>query len=290
LISEEVIFLLQILFSGVLLGGIYALMALGLTLIFGVTRVLNLAHGHFVAVAGILSYYLFFFGANPFLIILILVLFFFIVGLLFEKILIEPVAKRSHPEIGFILVTLGAAFFIQDVTSFLAGPEDKGIPLIIPSVNIAGIMMSPTHIIGFLTIFGITIILSLFLSKSYTGKSIRAITQNRIAAALIGLNIPRISAITFAIGILFAALGGFFYTLLYSISPGAGIPMALRALCIIVLGGLGSIVGALIGSIILGVSELLVSLYFGPRWSLTVAFLLLIIILIVRPKGLLGRE
>jgi branched-chain amino acid transport system permease protein len=282
--------IIQLLIIGTLQGGTYALAAFGLSLIFGVSNVLNLAHGQFLMLGGLLTFVLFTATKwNPLLLSLILIPLFFGIGYLFEKGLIRPLLGRKGHElvIASILVTLGASLAIEDITSFLWGPEEKGISYIIPSLTIGSMVISSVRLLGLLFITVLTVAVHLFLKKTYTGRALRATTQNRQGAMLMGVNTFRIGSITFGIGTILASAAGVFYVILFTITPFIGIPLSIKYLCIIVMGGLGSLYGSLIGGLILGITEAVTG-FFAPHWSETAAFFILVAVLLIRPRGLFG--
>ncbi len=285
--------LIQVAFGGVLLGGIYALAALGLSLSFGVLRILNIAHGDFLMLGALTSYWIFsLFKINPFLIVFIVIPIFFLAGILFERLLVRPIAARPPQQLAIssILVTLGASLAIEDAASFIWGPEIKGIAYSLPSLKLGGLIIPTMRLaaLGFIAL--LTLGIHLFLKYSYSGRAVRAITQEREGAMLVGINIPRISMLVFGLGSALAAAAGVFHATLFTISPFIGIPLTLKYLVIIILGGLGSIVGTLVGAIILGVAEAITGIWPGGDWSPGVAIVILIVILMIRPEGLFGRS
>lgn len=285
--------LLQIIIGGLLLGGIYALAALGLTVCFGVLNVLNIAHGEFLMMGAFLGFFCFkVAGINPLVSMMIAFIIFFFLGLLFEKVFIQPISNRSFHEmlIASTLVTFGLAIAIEDVVSFLWGGAEAGIAYRMPTLSLGNINISSLHLVALLIILLSTVFFQIFLKKSYIGKALRGITQNRKGAMVVGINISWISNITFGIGTSLASVAGVIYASIYTFDPFIGLPLTVKVLAIIVLGGLGSFTGALVGGMILGVTESLVGYFLGLEWSPAVAFLLLVIILIVRPEGLFGRS
>ncbi len=284
---------IQLLIGGLLLGGIYALAAFGLSICFGVLNILNIAHGEFLMLGSLLSYSLFAaLGLNPFITVVVVVPVFFILGTLFHNFLLKPISNKPEHEllIASILVTLGASLAIEDLTSFFWTTPITGIDYSLRAINLGGIVISSLRlvILGFIVL--ITIALHFFLKRTFTGKAIRAITQDRNGARIVGINLSRISSIAFSLGISMAAAAGVFYVTLFTVTPVIGIPLTIKYLCIIVLGGLGSLFGSLTGGIILGISEALTGYYIGTEWSPTVAFIILILILIIRPEGLFGKK
>ncbi len=286
--------LVQLLISGVLLGGIYALAAFGLALIFGVCNILNLAHGEFLMLGALVCFLLGrSLGIDPFAAILVLLPLFFVLGMLFERGLIRTVAaKTGHEQLtASVLVTLGLSLCIEDVARVLWGAEEKGFYYALPPIVLGhrAIVISSVRLLSLGCIVGMTLVVHQFLVRTYLGKALRAVTQNRRGALLVGINTAHVGLLTCGIGTMLAAVAGVFYMLLYSVNPSIGLPLTLRYLCIIVLGGLGSLFGALLGGIILGLTEVFTGYLLNPHWQETVAFLMLVVFLLVRPQGLFGR-
>jgi branched-chain amino acid transport system permease protein len=282
----------QLLLGGLLLGGIYSLAALGLSLIFGVSRVLNLAHGDFLMLGGLFAFVLFStLDVNPFLSLLVMIPPFIVLGAVFERVFVRRIADRPFHDrlIASVLVTLGMSLFISDVAAFFWGTFVKGVSISMPSFEIAGVFIPTLRLLTLAVIVMLTTALHQFLFRSFLGRAIRAIAQNRQGALLVGIDTGRVSMMTFGIGTALAAIAGVFYLLLFTISPYIGLPIVLKALTIIVLGGLGSLMGALWGGLILGVAETMTGFWIGDKWSPTVSVLLLLGILLVRPSGLFGR-
>jgi branched-chain amino acid transport system permease protein len=190
-----------------------------------------------------------------------------------------------------VLVTLGLSLAISDVASFCCFGDSfvKGVQVSLPTLQLGGVFIPTLRLVVLGVIVVLTVGLHQLLFRTYLGKAIRALAQNRQGALLVGIDTGRISMLTFGVGTALAALAGVFYLLLFTISPYIGMPLVLKALTIIVLGGLGSLMGALWGGIILGVAETLTGFYIGDKWTPTVATLLLLAVLLVRPQGLFGR-
>jgi branched-chain amino acid transport system permease protein len=282
---------LQLLIGGVLQGGIYALGAFGLSIIFGVLRVLNVAHGDYLMLGGMLTYWLYTaFGLPPWAALVIVFPVFFAAGLLVERGLIRPIAGMPHQEflVASILVTLGISLAIEDVTAFALVQPIKGIDYLLPPLRVGGLVISSLRLILLAIIVALTAGIHLFLRRTFTGKALRAVMEDREGAMLAGIDIGITSGVAFALGTGLTATAGVFFVTLIPVEPHIGIPLTLKYLAIIVLGGVGSLPGALTGSVVLGLSESLVSFYVGAQWSLTVAFVVLIAILLLRPRGLLG--
>jgi branched-chain amino acid transport system permease protein len=284
--------LIQLLINGILLGGVYALAAFGLSLIFGVSRVLNLAHGEFLMLAGFAVFLLYDrLTLNPFFLIAAVLPTFFILGYVFEKVLIRPLAMRKeHVRLASAtLVTLGAALIIEDLASFisLGSSFEKSIDYFIPTLVLQNIFLPSLKLIVFSLVIVLMVALALFLKFTYVGLALQAVTQNRRGATLNGVNTSQITAIAFGLGTLLAAAAGGFEVMHSFIAPDIGLPLTLKYLCIIVMGGLGSFAGVTVGGIIIGLGESLVG-FFHPAWGQTVAYLVLVAVLLTRPRGLFG--
>ncbi|MFP4037994.1 MAG: branched-chain amino acid ABC transporter permease [Desulfobacteraceae bacterium] len=283
----------QLLVGGILLGGIYGLAAFGLSITFGVLRVLNLAHGEFLMLGSLLSYGLFVgFGINPFVSALAVIPIFIVLGIGFYFLLLRPISEKPPNQllVASILITLGASLIVEDLTAYFWDRPVTGIDYSLPSFEWAGLVVSSTRLLILLFIIILALALQIYLHRTYTGKSIRGITQSREGAKVVGIPIVWMSALTFGLGVALAASAGVFYVTLFTVTPVIGIPLSVKYMCIVVLGGLGSLVGSVLGGLILGVGESLTAFYFGGEWSPTIAFILLLIILVLRPEGLFGKK
>jgi branched-chain amino acid transport system permease protein len=217
---------------------------------------------------------------------------FLLIGFLFERWLLRPIKADSQQEflIASILVTLGASLTIEDVTFFLLEQASISIPFSLPSLKWRGIVIPSIRLIILGLIVCLTLLVHFYLRYSFTGKAMRAITQNREGALVVGVDVSRIAMITFGIGTALAATAGAFYVILFTVTPSIGIPLTVRYLSIVVLGGLGSLTGSLLGGIILGLTEAITSFYVGGHWVPASSFFLLILVLLLRPQGLLGYK
>jgi branched-chain amino acid transport system permease protein len=281
----------QIMIGGILQGGIYALGAFGLSLIFGVLRVLNVAHGDFLVLGGLTTYWLYTaFGLSPFLSIGLVLPAFALVGMVAEGLLIRPIRARTSHEflVASILITLGLALAIEDLGAFLMAQPVKGIDYSLPPLRVGSVVISTLRLLSLGVIVILTLGLHAFLKKTRTGKAIRAVIEDREGAMLAGINVSAVSRNTFGIGIALTAAAGVFFITIIPVDPHLGIPLTLKYLSIIVLGGIGNLPGTLLGAVVLGLAESLVGFWLGAEWSVTVAFVILVGILLLRPKGLLG--
>ena len=283
-------------FGGILLGGVYGLIALGLAQIFGVSRILNVAHGDFLMLGALLTFWVTkLFGVNPFLVIGIVFPIFLLVGFLIN-IGFRPLYKKP-PQVllpASILVTLGLSMVLEDVTSFsmgtVKGVNYFGVPFTLPSIVIGGLALPTVRVIILLAIVMLTIVLHLFIKRTLVGKCIRAYIQNREVAVCLGVIVPRITALSLGVGTALAASAGLFMALITNLNAFSGLPLTVKALTIIIIGGMGSFIGAIVGGIILGLVESYVALYIGGEWSPATAAVLLILILLLRPQGIFGKK
>jgi branched-chain amino acid transport system permease protein len=238
---------------------------------------------------GLVTYILFAVtGLNPFLILLIVIPIFIFLGFGYQKAFIKPILNRPPRQLLFssIVVTVGIATAIEDTTSFIWGPTVKGVSFSMPAFTIGGVVVSSLRLSILVLIIGLTIFLHFYLKKTFVGKAIRAILQNREGAMVIGINVPRIVTVVFGIAIGLAGTAGVFYVLLFTIGPFIGLPLTIRYIAIVMLGGSGSLLGSLVGGLILGVAETFAGFFLGAHWSLSVAFFTLVLVLLLKPEGL----
>jgi len=281
--------LIQLILAGVLQGGTYALAAFGLSLIFCIAEVLNITHGEFLMLGGLVTYILFTAtGWNPFIILLIVIPLFIFVGVVYQKAFIKPILNRPPRQLFFssIVVTVGIATAIEDTTSFIWGPTVKGVSYAMPAFVAGGVVISSLRLTILFLIIALTVFLHFYLKKTFLGKAIRAILQNREGAMVIGINVPRVITFVFGIAISLAAVAGVFYVLQFTIGPYIGLPLTIRYVAIVMLGGSGSLIGSLVGGLILGIAETFAGFFLGAHWSLAVAFFALVLVLLLKPEGL----
>lgn len=285
--------LLQLLIGGILLGGIYGLAAFGLSISFGVLRILNLAHGEFLMLGSLASYVAFVnIGINPFISAVLIIPIFILIGVGYYLFLLLPISDKPHHEllVASILVTLGSSLVIEDVTAFMWERPVTGIAYSLPALELGSIVVSSVRLLILFFISGLAVLLQLYLKKNFVGRSIRAITQCREGAKIVGIPLTQVSALTFGLGVALAGSAGVFYVTLFTVTPVMGIPLTVKYLSVVVLGGLGSLVGSVIGGLILGIAEAITAFYVGAEWSPCIAFFLLIFILVVKPEGLFGAK
>ncbi len=285
--------LIQIAIGGILIGGLYALFAFGLSLIYGVARILNFAHGTLLAMAGIAGSVLYAATKlNPFFLLVILLPLFFAFGFAFHTVLLEPLRKRSHFQmtVGTVLVTVGALIILSDVAAALAGPRPRNIPLRSDVIELGNVIIPTTQAYILAAITALTIALHFFLQRSWFGRSVRAVTQDHVGAALCGVRSTTIHGLTFGMGAALAALAGVLYALSFPIDPYSGFSLTVKAFTIIVLGGVGNLLGALAAGLFLGLAEAYIAFFWGSEWAPAISIVLLLGILVAFPEGFFARR
>lgn len=275
---------------GIFTGAVYALMASGLTLIFGVMDIINIAQGAFVILGAYLSYALtLYLHVDLILGLFITVPVMFGLGVLIEVVFVRPL-KRDRTSLS-ILVTYGIAIVIEGLLTLFFTPNLVHLDAwyVNQSFKVAGFYVAYIYLFGFLLSLAMLGALYLLLYRTQFGASLRASIQNRTAAQLIGIDVERVSAVTFGIGVAATAVGGMVFGATNSFNPVSAYDLISRLLVIIVLGGMGSLRGALIAAFAMLVIEDVTALVWEPKWSTTVFFILLVIVLLVRPQGLFGQ-
>lgn len=283
--------LLQFVAIGILLGGMYALIAAGLTLILGVMKILNFAHGEFLMVAMFLTFWLNrTVGMDPYLSLVIGVPFMFVFGILIYKMIINPVLLKG--EVNQLLVTIGLSFFLQNLALTLFSSDLRSISISYgnSAFFVGGVIIGKTRFLAFLG--AICIIIGIYFMLRYTafGRKVQATAQNRDAASLMGIDVDRVYRLSFAIGIASVGIAGCLLTPFYEIFPEVGSLFLLTAFFVVVLGGMENILGSLLGGLLVGVTESVSSLFMPGTTSPIIVFGLFIGILLFKPEGLLGRR
>jgi branched-chain amino acid transport system permease protein len=282
---------LQSLISGLLVGGVYALIGIGLTLIFGVMRIINFAHGELLMVGMYVTFFVFtLLGLDPFLSIVIVIPAMFLFGAVLQKVFINRVLN-ALPQ-NQILLTIGLGLIMSNTVMLLFTSDYKIITTSYSSgsVNIGGISVSQPLFISFVITAAITAALYWFLIKTDTGQAIRATAQDRDAAQLMGVNVKRMSVIATGLGAALAGTAGALVSPTYYIFPQVGSAFTLKAFVIVVLGGMGSVIGATLGGVIIGVSESLSAVYISSGLKELFVYILFLLVLLFKPAGLLGKS
>ena len=284
--------LVQALILGVLTGGVYALMASGLTLVFGVMRVINVAQGALVILSAYLSYTLFKdFGVDPFLSVLIVAPLLFALGIAVQLVFIRSLRSAEAAELS-LLITWALALGIEGILGavYETTYRASGTSYANSSWTILGYQFSEVRVFAFLLSAAILVLLALLLARTRFGRAVRATVQNPTAAQLLGVNTDRVRALAFGVGVSTAAAAGAAYGVIYPFNPGSHYDLISRLLSIVVLGGLGSVGGSVVGALTLGVVEAVVAVEISPVWASFSYFVVLIAILLIRPQGMLGAR
>jgi len=282
--------ILQTLIQGILLGGFYAVMVLGFSVIWGVMGVINLAHGEYLMVGAYMAWALSnAFGMDPFVSLVVIIPVMFVVGYVIQLVLINRIVERPH--LMALLVTFGLGIAIANVVKLLYTADPKYINISYGgATEIAGLTFPVVKSLIFIASLIIMSALALFLKRSRLGKSIRAAAQNKNAARIVGIEINQVYAITAGICIALTAAAGAMISLTVPVFPFMGPPFTLKAFTITALGGLGRIPGALIGGLVLGITEVMLARFvpgIGTNIGIAASFVLLVVVLIVRPQGIL---
>ncbi len=286
--------LLNILIPGLILGGIYALIAAGLSLQYGVGRVLNVSHGEFIVLAALLTSSLFTsVGVNPFLVIVIVTPVFFALGFVIDRTMFNDLRRTSPNEDAFegrsLLASFGLLFVIQNLMLMAWGPNLIGYSYLTASVSIFGQRYGLNRLVALVVAVVVSIGFFAFIRWTRLGKAIRAAAEVPDIADALGVNRKLVMAICFGLGAALAGLAGVLYSLMFDLQASRGIELTIIAIVVVVFGGLGSITGSLIGGFILGLLISTVN-YFDPSLSLVAFYLVLIVVLLLKPSGILGRQ
>src|SRR5574341_472397 len=281
----------QLVVSTILLGGIYALIAVGLTLIFGVMRVVNFAHGEFLMLGMYLAFWSFaLWRLDPYIVLFLSIPLFFVVGLLTYALVMRGVISASHNV--QIFTTVGLSTALQNAALVLWTADFRQIRPWESSVvvRIGGAAFNLSQIVAFVVAMAFTLGLFGFMKLSHAGRVMRATAQDREAATLMGVDTDRVYRLAWSIGIACVGVAGVLMAPLYSAYPTAGLQFVLLAYVVVVLGGLGNMVGALVGALIVAGVEVIGSYLFGTAWKEVFYFVLFILVLVFRPAGLFGQR
>ena len=283
--------IIQACVSGILMGGVYSLIAVGLTLIFGIMKIINFAHGAFMMLGMYASYWVFiYFRIDPYLSIFISFAILFIIGILTQIFLIEPVIDT--PEHNPLLITLGLWIFLENLALMIWSPDFRTVKVSYSAKSfvIHDIILSFPRLLAFLFAFVLAFLLYLFLQKTDIGKAIRAISEEKIGARLMGINVKKINYITLGIGAACAGVAGSIITPFFHVEPYIGEHFVITAFVVVVLGGMGNFIGSLVGGILLGLCEALAAVLLPGSVKLLVIYLIFMIVLLFRPAGLFGKR
>ena len=295
--SEEAIVMittvLDVVIAGLLLGGLYALIAMGLSLQYGVARVLNVSHGEFIMLGGLATWSLYtVFGMNPLVAIAICAPLAFILGFILHRTMFKRLRTSSASagvfESNSMLASFGLMFIIQNIAFVAWGPEIRGYSYLAFPVNLGGALFGANRLVTLGFALAIGLAFYVFLARTRMGKAIRAAAQDPSTAGLMGVNINLVLAVCFGFGAALASIAGVLISICYPVHAAMGGEYLVIAIIVVVLGGLGSIPGSFIGGFILGILGSIVT-YFQPGLALAAYYVVFIILLLVRPTGIMGK-
>jgi len=284
---------LDIVIAGLLLGGLYALIAMGLSLQYGVARVLNVSHGEFIMIGGMATWSLYTaFGINPLIAVVICGPVAFIIGFGLHRTLFKRLLSKSPTVNAFegssMLAAFGLLFIFQNIALIIWGSELRSYSYLVSPVNIGGAIFGARRLVTLAFAVAIGVAFYIFLARTRMGKAIRAAAQDPTTAGLMGVNINNVLAICFGLGAAMAGIAGVLISMCYPVHGAMGLEYAIIAIIVVVLGGMGSIPGAFIGGFILGIIGSIVT-YFEPGLALAAYYVIFILLLLVRPKGIMGK-
>lgn len=275
--------------NGISAGWIYVLVALGLTLVFGIMRIVQLAHGEIYMLGSYVVYYMCVVrGANMLLSFVVSVVALSILGIILERVFFRRFMDKIEPS---VIVAIGLVLLLQTIAVVSFGSNEKTIPIIVSGIlTLWGARISWDRVLAVIVGSGLVFALYLFIRGTRIGQAMIAISQDRVAASLQGINVNRVSSITMAIGCGLAAVAGGLMGSIFAVDPFMGSFAISKGLAVIILGGLGSIPGAVVGGLILGLIDGVVPLYYSTTTANIIGFACIVLLLILRPRGLMGYE
>ena len=281
----------EVFISGISQGAVYCVFALGLSLVYGTTRIMNFAHGSLYMMGAYIAWVLSagYLGLGYPIMFVLLIPTLFILGIGIERVIVRPLRWKPNWKTTTMMVTLGLAFVLDNFSLILFGPGEKLLPPFVQgTVSVHGIVLSYHKILIFFAAVGIVAALELFLGTTRYGRAMRAVAQDMQGASMVGINVNHIFGFAFGLSVVLAGVAGVLLAPIYLISPLGGWPPFLKAFVIVVFGGLGSTRGVLYAAFILGVIEAFVIYEIGATWTMPIWLLTLLVVLIIRPQGLLG--
>jgi branched-chain amino acid transport system permease protein len=278
---------LQLLLNGLIIGGIYSLMSIGLSLIFGVIRIINFAHGEFLMVSMYLTFFAYtLWGISPYIAIFLIIPILFFMGAFIQRFAIQPILGSSA--VMQIFITVGLSMFLINIAQVLWGTTVRSITLGLPVIRLGELSLGSTRLISFFLALSVTLLVMVVLKKTHIGRAIRSIAQDRKAAMLMGVNLHRTYIIAFGIGSACVGVAGVSMAPIFYIFPTVGTFFSLLSFVVVVLGGLGNVVGAFYGGLIIGLIDSFAGFYLPSGYKEAIYFIIFVIVLVVRPQGLLG--
>ncbi len=284
--------LIQTLISGLRIGSIYALMALGYTMVYGIAKMLNFAHGDIIMVGAYAVISTVTLAHLPGVVgVAISIIVCALLGVTIEFLAYRPL--RKAPSLAVLITAIGVSYLLQSLALLVFKSDPRAFPSIIsiPEINIGGVVIDGMTLLTLCVTALIMIVLTVFINKTKIGKAMRAVSEDKDAAELMGISVNRTITVTFAIGSALAAVASIFFGATYTyIKPTTGSMPGIKAFTAAVFGGIGSIPGAMLGGILLGVIEQLSKVYISTLWTDAIVFGVLVIVLVVKPTGLLGKK
>jgi branched-chain amino acid transport system permease protein len=277
--------------NGLLIGAIYALVALGLTLIYGVLHIINFAHGALLSAALFAAFFSFrLLGLDPYVAVFLLAPMFFVLGYALQRFIISPASHGDDRNM--LLVTLGIAVVVENALlySFRADTRTIDVPYAFQTIDVGWTFLAIPRVVGFVAAFAVALALWLLMTFTDIGRAIRAVAKEKLGAELAGIDVGHVYAVTFGLGTACVAVAACLLIPTYYVNPHVGDAFVLVAFTIVVLGGMGSVPGALIGALLVGVVESLSGLFLGESLGQIGIFLIFIVVLLVRPSGLFGAR
>lgn len=277
--------------NGLNIGSIYALIALGYTMVYGIAKLINFAHGDVIMVGAYISFISMKFGLPWWLAVIISIVACAILGVVMEKVAYKPLRNASR--ISLLITAIGISYLLQNLFQLIFGanPQPYHAFITLPALNLGGISIQANYYITFSVSVLLMVLLTLFVNKTTMGKAMRAVSEDEGAAKLMGINVDTTISLTFAIGCALAAIAGILYANCYPmINPTLGSLPGIKAFIAAVLGGIGSIPGAVLGAFILGMVEAMTKAYISSQLTDTIVFAILILMLVFKPAGILGKN
>jgi branched-chain amino acid transport system permease protein len=281
----------QIIVNGVVLAANYALIALGLTLIFGIMNFLNFAHGQMYMLGGFAVYYVYgIFGVNYFVALLACALILFVIGVAFETFFFRRVLRIATREENSMLLAVGTALLLENLALFAFGEKQRGVPPVVTGVyQIFGAYLPASRLLVLVLSVLLVVALLLFVQYTKPGRAMRAVAQDKEVTLLMGVDVNRISALGFGIGAAFAGLAGGLLITISAINSGIGTAISIKAFIMIMIGGAGVVAGAIVGGIVLGFAESIGYALIPGSMTYLLIFIAMILFLILRPQGIMGK-
>lgn len=283
------IFIGQLVIGGLLAGALYALLACGLNMVFGVMRVINVAHAEFMLVGSFAAYVLYrYLHVHPFVSVVIAAVLLYGLGFLLQRYLVERVVNRSL--LTSLLLTYGMSIVLMNSGLLIFSSDFRSVPVLQGSFVAGPFIIPQSRAAAALVSLAVTVAVYWFLKRSRLGKAVRAVSEHAEVAMLCGIDVVRIRMFTFGLAAAMAAVAGVMLSMIYSFSPDTGPDFITKCFAIMVIGGMGNFLGAFYGGLLLGVVEALVGGFVTTQWAQAMSYLLLVLVLVVRPTGLKGAR